>query len=144
MTYNGFELFTKLLTINNRAIRNIKNKEMRQLNLNAGDVSCLYYLAKHQEGLTATQLCQLCADDKSIVSKTLEQLEKQQYVYCESTEGKRYNSRMFLTDKGKETAVIVIDKINDILRIVNQDINPSDREIFYRCFEKITSRLLEL
>ena len=45
--------------------------EMTELGLKGTHVMCLFFLHHTPEGLTAAQLCQLCAEDKAAISRTI-------------------------------------------------------------------------
>ena len=95
-----FETFTVLVAKINRNIRKIKNLEMKDNNLRSPQISCLYYLYS-SEGLTATDLCDRCEEDKATISRSLDYLEKNGYIICNSKYAKRYKSPLILTDKRK-------------------------------------------
>lgn len=79
----------------------LKELEMGQMDLKAGYTMCLYYLGKHPEGLTATQLTELCKEDKAAISRTLSQLSSKGLVSCELPEHKRsYRTLYYLTEEG--------------------------------------------
>ena len=59
-----FERFVVSITELHRYLQKLKELEMGQMDLKAGYTMCLYYLGKHPEGLTATQLTELCKEDK--------------------------------------------------------------------------------
>ena len=65
-----FETFTVLLNRISRNIRKLKNREMAEYNLRSAHISCLYYLYL-SEGLTATELCERCEEDKATVSRAV-------------------------------------------------------------------------
>ena len=69
-----FETFTVLINRISRNIRRIKNQEMAEYNLRSSHISCLYYLYL-AEGLTATDLCERCEEDKATISRCLDYLE---------------------------------------------------------------------
>ena len=69
-----FERFVVSITELHRYLQKLKELEMGQLDLKAGYTMCLYHLGKHPEGLTATQLTELCKEDKAAISRTLSQL----------------------------------------------------------------------
>lgn len=50
---------------------------------------CLYYLGKHPEGLTTSELTKLCCEDKAAVSRALSQLESGGLIVREAPENKR-------------------------------------------------------
>ena len=78
-----FELFTVLISKISRSIRKIKTEEVSEFNLKSPHVSCLYYLYKSKP-LTATELCDICGEDKAAISRSLEFLEKNGFLTCES------------------------------------------------------------
>ena len=69
-----FEAFVTGVTVCYKYIQRIKALEMTELGLKGTHVTCLFYLSNHPEGLTAAQLCQLCAEDKASVSRTVADL----------------------------------------------------------------------
>ena len=83
------ERFVVSITELHRYLQKLKELEMGQLDLKAGYTMCLYHLGKHPEGLTATQLTELCKEDKAAISRTLSQLSAKGLVSCELPENKR-------------------------------------------------------
>jgi len=65
-----FETFTVLINKISRNIRKIKNQEMAEYGLRSTHVTCLYYLYS-AKSLTATELCERCADVLYVVTKTV-------------------------------------------------------------------------
>lgn len=98
-----FETFSLSILELNRYLQKIKELEMKQFGLKASHTMCLYYLGQHPEGLTATQLTELCKEDKAAVSRCLSQLSDRQLVVCEQpADHKRsYRSRYMLTVQGR-------------------------------------------
>ena len=74
-----FEVFTVLMAKIRRNVQRLKNEEVAEYNLKSPHVSCLYHLFKH-ESLTATELCELCSEDKAAISRSIVQLEKEGYT----------------------------------------------------------------
>lgn len=85
---NRFETFTVLVNRISRNIRRIKNQEMAEYDLRSAHISCLYYLYANP-GLTATDLCERCEEDKATISRALEYLEDNGYLRCESKTAKK-------------------------------------------------------
>ena len=135
-----FETFTILLNRINRNIRKIKNKEMANYELRSPHISCLYYLYIFDE-LTSKELCEHCEEDKATISRSLDYLEKNGYITCQSQNKKRYNSPFFLTERGKRAAKRTADKISYVLDEISIGISESDREIFYRSLNIISENL---
>ena len=109
-----FEIFTVLLNRINRNIRKIKNKEMANYELRSPHVSCLYHLYISEE-LTSKDLCERCEEDKATISRSLDYLEKNNYLICKSDSKKRYNAPFELTEKGVRAGKRIADKIASVL-----------------------------
>lgn len=135
-----FETFTVLIAKISRNIRKIKNQEMAEYNLRSAHVSCLYYLYK-TEKITATELCEKCEEDKATISRTLDYLEKNGFLTCDSKCAKRYKSPLILTEKGKTVAEIIVKKIDLVLEQVSVGLTEEERESFYRSLAIISDSL---
>lgn len=112
-----FETFSLSILELNRYLQKIKELEMKQFGLKASHTMCLYYLGQHPEGLTATQLTELCKEDKAAVSRCLSQLSDRQLVVCEQpADHKRsYRSRYMLTVQGRSVVSGIQTRIKEAL-----------------------------
>lgn len=135
-----FETFTVLINRISRNIRKIKNQEMAEYNLRSAHISCLYYLYT-AKGLTATDLCERCEEDKATISRALDYLETNGYLTCQSKNTKRYKSPLVLTDKGAEAAKKIADKIDSVLEAVSDGLTEEERVAFYRSLSIISESL---
>lgn len=137
---NRFETFTVLINRISRNIRRIKNQEMAEYNLRSAHISCLYYLYASQ-GLTATDLCERCEEDKATISRALEYLEGKAYLRCEAKNAKRYKSPLILTEKGMAVGKLIADKIDCVLEEVSSGLTEEERLSFYRSLTIISESL---
>ncbi len=135
-----FEMFTVLISKINRNIRKIKNQEMLKYNLKSPHISCLYFLYR-SDFLTATELCERCEEDKGTISRSLDYLEKNGFIECESKTAKRYKSPLVLTEKGKKAGKIIAEKINGVLDEISAGLTENERIEFYRCLTIISDGL---
>lgn len=135
-----FETFTVLINRISRNIRKIKNQEMAEYNLRSAHVSCLYYLYL-SNGLTATELCERCEEDKATISRALDYLESSGYLTCEAKSAKRYKSPLRLTDLGFEVGKKIADKIDAVLDAVSVGLTEEERIAFYRSLSIISKSL---
>lgn len=138
-----FETFTVLISKISRTIRKIKNQEMADYDLRSPHISCLYYLYS-SGGLTATDLCELCEEDKATISRSLGYLEDNGYLTCESRSPKRYKSPLLLTEKGKEAGKKIADKIGLVLSRISTALTEEERIAFYRSLSIIAGRLEDI
>lgn len=113
---------------------------MSEYNLRSSHISCLYYLYS-ASGLTATDLCERCEEDKATISRSLDYLEKNGYLICEAKSTKRYKSPLVLTDKGSEVAKKITDKINYVLDEISVGLTEEERIQFYRSLSVISESL---
>lgn len=134
-----FETFTVLITKISRNIRKIKNQEMKKYGLKSPQISCLYFL--FSSPLTATELCERCEEDKATISRSIEFLELNGYVCCESKNPKRYKSLISLTEKGLLVGKEIYEKVNNILDGVAKELPENEREEFYRSLTIISNNL---
>ena len=71
-----FESFVTGITVCYKYIQRIKSMEMGELGLKGAHAMCLFYLHHNPGGLTAAQLCTLCAEDKAAISRTVADLRR--------------------------------------------------------------------
>ena len=135
-----FETFTVLINRISRNIRRIKNQEMQEYGLRSVHVSCLYYLYTAKE-LTATDLCERCEEDKATISRALDFLESNGYIFCQSKSAKRYKSPLILTEKGISAGKKIADKIDGVLDAVSVGLSDDERVEFYRCLSIISESI---
>jgi DNA-binding MarR family transcriptional regulator len=135
-----YELFTALTTRISRSIKKIKNMETEEFGLRSPHVSCVYYLYT-TDGLTATELCERCEEDKATISRALDFLETNGYLTCQSQHTKRYKSPLVLTEKGQLVGKQIAQKISGVLDRVSTDLTEGERAEFYRCLSLISENL---
>ena len=138
-----FKTFTVLITKINRSIRRIKTEEMAEFNLKSPHVSCLYYLYKAQT-LTAKELCDICEEDKAAVSRSIEYLETNGYVTCNSKMQKRYRTPLELTEKGREIGARIVERIDRILGAASEGLDEAERLVMYRSLALISENLQKI
>ena len=135
-----FETFTVLINRISRNIRKIKNREMAEYQLRSAHISCLYYLYAAQ-GLTATDLCERCEEDKATISRALDHLENNGYLFRESGSVKHYKSPLTLTEQGLAVAKKIAGKIDGVLDEISGSLTEEERVAFYRSLTIISDSL---
>ena len=135
-----FETFSVLINRISRNVRKLKKYGMKDYNLKGAHVSCLYHLYSHKN-ITATELCEKCDEDKATISRSVDFLEENGYLICESKSEKRYKSPLVLTAKGIEAAQKITEKIEIILEDISSALSEEERASFYRYLSIISERL---
>lgn len=138
-----YETFTLLISNINRGIRKLKSEEMSEYDLKSPHVSCIYYLY-HQKSLTAKELCDICDEDKGAVSRSIEFLENNGYIKCESKNSKRYKSPLTLTEKGLLVGEKLSNNIDCIIDEVSKGLCENERKIMYKSLSLINNNIKEL
>ncbi len=137
-----YSKFTTLISNINRAINHIKAEEMQQFGLKSFHVSCLYYIYKFNDGLTASELCSLCEEDKGAISRSIDLLINNGFIMYENDDNKKkYRAKLFLTDKGKEVAERVNKITENAVEIGSKGLTEKEREIMYKCLDIISNNL---
>lgn len=135
-----FETFTVLINRISRNIRRIKNQEMAAYGLRSAHISCLYYLYT-DPGLTATELCERCEEDKATVSRALDYLEERGFLEGRARDTKRYKAPLQLTAQGQEAGQQIAQKIDGVLDAVSVGLTEEERIAFYRSLSVISQSL---
>ena len=138
-----FETFTVLIGEISRSIHKLKTMEMAEFDLKSSHVSCLYYLFK-RKALTAKELCDICAEDKANISRSVKYLEENGYLSCDSKHVKRYQSPLMLTEKGREIGEKIVWKIDNILSHAGDGVPEEDRRVMYRSLAVICENLQKI
>lgn len=113
---------------------------MAEFNLKSPHVSCLYYLYKKRE-LCASELADICDEDKAAISRSIDYLEASGYIRCESSSGKRYKTPLALTEKGNEAGRRIAERIDRVLLLAGEGLDVNEREIFYKALTAISENL---
>ena len=124
-----FDAFVTGITLCYKYIQKIKTAEVTDFGLKGAHVMCMFHLNQHPEGLTASQLCTLCAEDKAAVSRTISSLREGGYV--QSQGAKSYRAVLSLTERGKAVAEKIGGVISDWVSACGCGLTEEERRNFY-------------
>ena len=134
-----FDAFVSGITACYKYIQRIKSMEMTEFGLKGTHVMCLYYLRQNPAGLTASQLCGLCAEDKAAISRTVSELKSRGYITTLSE--KAYRAMLTLTAAGQEIARKFDQLIESWVAIGGDGLSDEERTDFYRSLSAIAENL---
>ena len=134
-----FDAFVSGITICYKFIQRIKSMEMTEFGLKGTHVMCLYYLRQNPAGLTASQLCNLCAEDKAAISRTVSELKSRGYITTLSQ--KAYRAMLTLTAAGQEVARKFDHLIEGWVSAGGDGLTEEERSDFYKTLSAITENL---
>ena len=134
-----FDAFVSGITACYKYIQRIKSMEMTEFGLKGTHVMCLYYLRQNPAGLTASQLCGLCAEDKAAISRTVSELRSQGYIT--SLSQKAYRAMLTLTSTGQEIARKFDHLIEGWVTTGGDGLSDEERSDFYKVLSTIADNL---
>jgi DNA-binding MarR family transcriptional regulator len=134
-----FDAFVSGITSCYKYIQRIKSMEMTEFGLKGTHVMCLYYLRQNPAGLTASQLCGLCAEDKAAISRTVSELRSQGYIT--SLSQKAYRAMLTLTSAGQEIARKFDHLIEGWVTTGGDGLSDEERSDFYKVLSTIADNL---
>ena len=139
-----FERFSLAIADISRYWHKIAGDEMENYGLKGPHATYLVTISRHKDGLTASQLCELCGKDKSDVSRMMSILEQKGLVRKESLSQSGYRSRFVLTQAGAAAAEQVRRRASLAVELAGKNLTDENRAIFYDVLEQIAGNLKEL
>ena len=132
--------FTVLIAKLNKIIHKIKSFEISKYGLHPIHVSCIYYLSKNPQGLTAKELCGLSLEDKAAISRALKVAQEKGYVKY-TVKGR--NEIVQLTQNGEKLATHINERVNSAVKAGNLNVEETERKFFYDSLFKISNNLID-
>lgn len=139
-----FERFSIAISEISRHWHKITADEMEKYGLKGPHSIYLTIMYRYPEGVTATQLCELCGKDKSDVSRMMSIMEKKGLVKKEGIHQNLYKGVFKLTQEGQEAAKIVCERAGLAVEIAGNELSDENRAILYESLELIASKLREI
>ena len=137
---DSFERFGQMLSNASKSLYRLKSRYMSKYGLSSTHTVCLRKLYENPQGLTKSEIADICEIDKAQITRIIGELKDKDYVGSDSSK-KMYNRKFVLTDFGKNITEEINDAVAEIVEYVDLDISKEDIEHFYSVFEKINKRL---
>ena len=141
---NRFSRFSLAIAEIDRCWHKLAAEEMAKYGLNSPHAVYLTTLSGFKEGITAARLGELCGKNKADVSRMVGILEQKGLVRKEAVGGNLYRARLLLTEEGRQAAEHVQQRAALAVELAGSGMTEEEREVFYRCLERITANLQEL
>ena len=138
---NRFARFSLAISEIDRCWHKLAAEEMAKYELNSPHAVYLTTLYNFEEGITAAKLGELCCKNKADVSRMVAILEKKGLVRKEAIGGNLYRAKLLLTAEGKQAAEHVQQRAALAVELAGSGMTDEEREVFYRCLERITTNL---
>ncbi len=136
-----YEQFCNAISVIHHAIQKIERVEMAKYGLKGPHAQCLLAISQYPNGITAAKLCDICEKDKAAISRAVAELEESGMLNRQDPDGKRYRSRLYLTEQGKAVADSVNHLVHTAVSQASEGYGTQDREIFIHVLNLIAGNL---
>ena len=114
---------------------------MAKYGLKGAYAQYLVAVKRFPEGVTSTELCELCDKDKAAVSRIVAEMEEKGLVVREGIKETLYRAKIKLTEEGRKAAEHVLEKGEVAVAIVGKGLTNEDRDAFYRAMDLIANNI---
>ena len=139
-----FERFSFAISEISRYWHKFTAEEMEKYGLKGTHSVYLLTIYRYPDGITATQLCELCSKDKSDVSRMMSIMEQKRLVIKEGVNQNLYRGVFKLTEEGRKAAEQVKIRASLAVEIAGRDLNEETRAVFYQALDSIVLNLRKL
>ena len=147
MREENFERFTIDIEHLGKCIRALEIAGTAQFGIKAVHAFWIYSLIIHPEGLTATEIAATRHINRSLVSREIDRLHKEDIIESDEQQNGRkskYNRRIRLTEKGRQVARRIVSIATDIQKRVDEGIDAGELEVFYSVLERLCDNFTKL
>ena len=147
MSMHRFYKFCLLIDGIHKNIYKLKVDLAPYLGVKSVHIFWIYELLSHSDGLTAAELASRSMISRSLISREIEELRREGYICIEETaHGKRknYNSRITLTQAGRNMANYISSLGVRIQQSADLGITEEELKSFYLTLEKLSTNLARI
>ncbi len=137
-----YERFASSVSGINRCIQKIEADVMEKHGLKGSYAQYLAALRRTENGLTVSQLSEICMKDKAAVSRAVAEMETKGLLERLATGDNLYRAAIVLTDRGREIAEYVANRAVSAVGCIGLD--EQEIEKFYTALDLIASNLREV
>lgn len=136
-----FEQFCSAISSIHLSIQRIERAEMTKYGLKGPHAQCLLMMGQYPQGITAARLCQICDKDKAAISRAVSELEQAGMVLRRDPEGRRYRSKLYLTEEGAVLAERIKQLVHVAVAQASQGYDVQTRDTFVSVLNMIAGNL---
>lgn len=126
-----YEQFSGAISALYRYIQKIERDEMVKYGYRGSFAQYLVVLVRRPEGLTSTQLCEICDKDKAAVSRAVGEMEEKGLIVRVCTGDTMYRAKLKLTEEGRRAATFVCERAQSAVAAAGKGLDDEKRAIFY-------------
>ena len=139
-----FERFSLAISEIWRCWHRIAGEEMGKYGLKGPYAVYFTTLYRHPQGITASQLGDLCGRDKADVSRAVSLLESKGLIEKAALGKSTYRAPLKLTAQGASLAEVINTKACAAVELASKGLDPQKRAVLYEALELICNNLQTL
>lgn len=139
-----FEQFSSSISGIYKHIQKIERDEMVKYGLKGSFAQYLLAIGRYEEGITSSELCEICDKDKAAISRVVAEMEQKGLIYRQAAGDNLYRARLKLTEKGKEAADHVSTCAKIAVEVAGKGLTEESRQAFYAALNLIASNLQDI
>ena len=136
-----FEQFAGYISGIFRQIQKIERDELEKQGLKGAFAQYLVVMSHYPEGITATQLCEVCDKDKAAVSRVIAELAEKGLVRRVGDTETLYRAPLALTEEGHRAATFVAKRATVAVEMANEGLSETQRIAMYDALRVIFTNL---
>lgn len=137
-----FGIFNFKISFLYKCIKSLEAEVAAKFGVKGVHIFWIYSLYNQPRGLTASEIAKTNSVNRSLVSREIQKLRKENIVYFASDAAdNRYNVRILLTEKGKDVAHEIQRIGMQVQQQTNHGIPDEEILIFYSVLERMAENL---
>lgn len=136
-----YEQFSFTISCIYRQIQKIERDEMVKYGMRGAYAQYLVAMSRFPEGITSTQLCEVCDRDKAAISRAINDMEANGLIERKSAGESNYRAALILTRKGRRLADVVLERAQTAVDVAGMGLSDEERKVFYAALDLIEGNL---
>ncbi|MCQ2534463.1 MAG: hypothetical protein MJ172_07845 [Clostridia bacterium] len=136
-----FERFSYIISQVNKYLHRIEAEEMKKYGLRGSYAVYLITMRRCENGVTASQLGDMCGRDKADVSRAISAMIDKGLVLREEVNKNSYRARLNLTKEGARTAEVIEERASLAVEMASKNVSDENRNVFYETLDMIALNL---
>ena len=135
-----------LLKLNNKIFRYTQiylDKVLKEFELSSGSYPYLLIL-KDKDGINQNRISEELGYDKAMTTRTLAKLINIGYLDRIKDDDDYRANKIYLTDKGKDVCVKILDKVYELVQLITTDLNEEEKVTTIESLNKILCNIKKI
>ena len=114
---------------------------MNKYGLRGAYVKYLVTMFRNPEGLTISQICEICDQDKAAVSRAVSELVGREFIWRDNPKGNHYRAKLKLTERGTELTKEICKSGENIIEEAVSGLSDEQREEFFELMSLVSRNI---